>query len=60
MLNVESVEQFQIRRIYWAIEKLISKNEPVLKSKVKKLARLSDNISKKASDELSKIIDNNF
>ncbi|MEJ9125629.1 TnsD family Tn7-like transposition protein [Bacillus cereus] len=57
-LNVESVEQFQIRRIYWAVEKLINNNEDVVKYKIRKIARLSDNISDEANNELSKIISN--
>jgi hypothetical protein len=52
----ESIEEFQKRRIVWAVEQLNLKEDSLNSWKIKKLAGLKTNVSSKINDSINKII----
>ncbi|MGP3610640.1 TnsD family Tn7-like transposition protein [Anoxybacillus sp. PDR2] len=51
--QIETREQFQIRRVRWACHYLFSKNESVMEWKVKRLAGLKGNVAEKVQQAIN-------
>lgn len=56
---IESVDEFQIRRVHWAVQELNKKNEEIVEWKVMRIGGLKPNIADVVRQEVQQVVINN-